>query len=145
MDWANSTEFLNTGPYSEHAEDKVIIFSTVRQMEMRHWEPGTVFYFYPNISYQYTLSSHTWVHRNAFLVTPWKDSISTSNKTIKKPQSEIKTTISEIKNALEGINSRLHEAKDSISNLENNTVENTLPEQQIFLINGKIQITSDTS
>ena len=39
-------------------------------------------------------------------------------ETIKKNQSEMKDTLNEMKNNLQGINSRVDEAKNQISNLE---------------------------
>ena len=51
-------------------------------------------------------------------------------ETKNKDQSEIKNAISEIKNPLEGINSRLDEAEDWISDLEDNAEKNTQAEQQ---------------
>ena len=45
-------------------------------------------------------------------------------------RSELKNTIIEIKNTLEGLNSRLDDAQDWISNLENKVVEITQLEHQ---------------
>ena len=53
--------------------------------EKRHWELTIILYFYSNKSYHYIsssygdTSSHAFVPRNAFLVTLWKDLISTGN------------------------------------------------------------------
>ena len=47
----------------------------------------------------------------------------------KKDQSEIKDTLTEVKNNLQGINSRVDEAKNEISNLEYKEVKNTPSEQ----------------
>ena len=49
---------------------------------------------------------------------------------IKKNQSEMHTILTEIKNTLQGINSRLHEAEDQITYLEYKETENTQSEQQ---------------
>ena len=46
-------------------------------------------------------------------------------ETINKNQSEIKIAISEIKNSLEGINSRLDEEDNQISALEDNMIVST--------------------
>lgn len=56
----------------------------------------------------------------------------------------MKNTITEMKDELEGITSRLDEAKDRISNLEDKTAENILSEEQkekiIIKNTGKRQI-----
>ena len=49
---------------------------------------------------------------------------------IKKNQPELKSTISEMKNTLKGVNMRLDEKEDPISNLDDKVVENTQLEQQ---------------
>ena len=49
---------------------------------------------------------------------------------IKKIQSEKKDTVIEIKNTLQGINSRVDETKIQISNLEYKEAKNTQTEQQ---------------
>ena len=49
---------------------------------------------------------------------------------IKKDQSEIKDTLTEMKNNLQGINSRVHEAENQISDLEYKETKNTQSEQQ---------------
>ena len=51
-------------------------------------------------------------------------------ETIKKDQLEIKNAISEINNTLEGIKSRLYEAENQISDLEDKGERNTQAEQQ---------------
>ena len=50
-------------------------------------------------------------------------------ETIKKNQPEMRNTISQIRNTLEGINSRQDEAEDQISVLENKVVENIQTDQ----------------
>ena len=45
--------------------------------------------------------------------------------TTKKNQSDMKNTITEIKNNLQGINSTVDEAEDQIRDLENMDAENT--------------------
>ena len=47
-----------------------------------------------------------------------------------KNQSEMKDTLTEMKNNLQGINSRVYEAKNQISNLEYKEAKNTQSEQQ---------------
>ena len=49
---------------------------------------------------------------------------------IKKDQTEMKTTITEMKNTLEGINIRLDKAQDWIGDLEENISENIQSGQQ---------------
>ena len=49
---------------------------------------------------------------------------------VKKKQSEMKSTITEIKNTSEGINSRLDIAEDWISDLRDRVAENIQQEQQ---------------
>ena len=49
---------------------------------------------------------------------------------IKKNQSELKNTITKMKNILEGINSRLNKAENQIGNLGDKIAENTQSEQQ---------------
>ena len=49
---------------------------------------------------------------------------------IKKNQSEVKNTITEMKNILGGFNSRLDDAEEQISNLEDRIVEITQLEQK---------------
>ena len=51
-------------------------------------------------------------------------------KTIKKNQSEMKDTLTEMKNNLWGINSRVDEAANHISNLDYKEVKNTQSEQR---------------
>ena len=51
-------------------------------------------------------------------------------ETIKKNQSEMKDTLNEMKNNLQGINSRVDEAKNQISNLEYKKAKNTQQEEQ---------------
>ena len=51
-------------------------------------------------------------------------------ETIRKTHSEIKATLTEMKNNLQGINSRVYEAKNQISNLEYKEAKNTQSEQQ---------------
>ena len=46
-------------------------------------------------------------------------------ETIKKNQLEMSNTITEVKNKLEGTNSRLDKADDKITDLENKVPENT--------------------
>ena len=53
------------------------------------------------------------------------NSMKTDIETIKKGQSESKNISSEINNTLEGINSRLGEAVDQISDLEDKVGKNT--------------------
>ena len=50
-------------------------------------------------------------------------------ETIKKNQSEMKYIPSESKNNLQGINSRMNEAENQISNLEYKETQNTQLEQ----------------
>ena len=45
-------------------------------------------------------------------------------------QSDMKNTISKMKNVLEGINNRLDEAEHQIRNLKEKVAENAQPEQQ---------------
>ena len=54
---------------------------------------------------------------------------STKIENMRKYQSELKTT-TEIKNTLEGINSRLEDAEEQISDLEDRVVQITKTEQQ---------------
>ena len=49
---------------------------------------------------------------------------------LKSKQTMMNTTINEIKNSLEGINSRIIEAEERISDLEDTTVEITTAEQR---------------
>ena len=49
---------------------------------------------------------------------------------IKKNQSEMKTTITEMKNILQGINSKVDEAEDQIREMGDKEAENTQSEQQ---------------
>ena len=49
---------------------------------------------------------------------------------IKKHQSEMKTTLTEMKDTLQGINSRVDEAEDQIRDLEDERAENTQSEHQ---------------
>ena len=51
-------------------------------------------------------------------------------ETIKKYQLEIKNTITQMKNTSEGLNIRLDEAEDQISNLNDKVAENFQSEQQ---------------
>ena len=51
-------------------------------------------------------------------------------ETIKMNQSEIKDTLTEMKNNLQGINSRVDEAENHINDLEDKEVGNTQLEQQ---------------
>ena len=51
-------------------------------------------------------------------------------ETINKGQEEMKNTISELKTIVEGINSRLDEAQDQISKLEDKVEKNTQNEQE---------------
>ena len=51
-------------------------------------------------------------------------------ETIKKNQSEMKDTLIEMKNNLEGVNSRVDEAENPISNLEYKKAKNTQLELQ---------------
>ena len=48
---------------------------------------------------------------------------------LKNKQTEMNDTISEMKNALEGINSRINKAEEQINELEDILVENTPAEQ----------------
>ena len=48
---------------------------------------------------------------------------------LKSKQTMMNNTINEIKNSLEGINSRIMEAEERISDLEDKTVEKTTAEQ----------------
>ena len=48
----------------------------------------------------------------------------------KEQQIEMKTKITEMKNTLEGINSRLNDSEEWISELEDRVVENTAAEQK---------------
>ena len=59
---------------------------------------------------------------------------------IKKNQSEMKTTITEMKNILQGINSKVDEAEDQIRDLEDKKVENTQSEQPPQKISKKLRI-----
>ena len=54
----------------------------------------------------------------------------TGIETIKKNQQKMKNTISEMKNTPEGINSRLDETEDQISDLGDKLSEHTQSEQQ---------------
>ena len=49
---------------------------------------------------------------------------------IKKKQIDMKYTITEMKNTLEGINSRLDDTKEQISKLKDRVMENTEAEQK---------------
>ena len=49
-------------------------------------------------------------------------------KTIQKNQTEVKNTITELKNALEGINSRLGDTEEWFSNLEDRIMESNKAE-----------------
>ena len=51
-------------------------------------------------------------------------------KTIKKNQSEIKDTLTEMKNNLQGIYSRIDEANNQNSDLENKEAKDTQSQQQ---------------
>ena len=48
---------------------------------------------------------------------------------LKNKQTEMNDTICEVKNTLEGINSRINEAEEQINELEDILVENTAAEQ----------------
>ena len=50
---------------------------------------------------------------------------------IKKSQTELKNTVTEMKNTLEGINSRITEAEEWISDLEDRMVQTIAAEQNI--------------
>ena len=52
------------------------------------------------------------------------------NRNHKEPARNLKNRISEVKNSLGGINKRLEEAENRISNLEDKEVKNTQSEQQ---------------
>ena len=49
---------------------------------------------------------------------------------MEKNQSEMKNTVTEMKNILQGFGSRVDEAEDQISALEDKEVDNTQSEQQ---------------
>ena len=51
-------------------------------------------------------------------------------KTIKMNQSEMKDTLTKMKNSVQGINSRVDKAKNQISDLEYKEAKNTLLEQE---------------
>ena len=51
-------------------------------------------------------------------------------KIIKKNQSEMKDTLTKMKNSVQGINSRVDKAKNQISDLEYKEAKNTLLEQE---------------
>ena len=53
-----------------------------------------------------------------------------SNKEIKKKKPELKNRVTEMRNTLEGINSRSEEAEEWISNLEDRGVESTQAEKK---------------
>ena len=53
-----------------------------------------------------------------------------SNKEIKKKKPELKNRVTEMRNTLEGINSRSEEAEEWISNLEDRVVESTQAEKK---------------
>ena len=63
------------------------------------------------------------------LVTRLKE-LSEDFNSIKKDQSQIKDTLTEMKNNLQGINSRVHEAENQISDLEYKEAKTTQSEQQ---------------
>ena len=56
--------------------------------------------------------------------------LSVDLSSIKKIQSEMKDTLTEIKNNLQGNNSRVDEAKNQINDLEHKEVKNNQSEQQ---------------
>ena len=64
------------------------------------------------------------------LVIRMLSELSENFNSIKKIQSEMKDTLIEIKNNLQGINSRVDEAENQISNLEYKAAKNTQSEQQ---------------
>ena len=52
------------------------------------------------------------------------------NSIKKKPQAEMKVTLSEIKKTLQGTNSRVDQAENQMNDLENKEEKNIQPEQQ---------------
>ena len=64
------------------------------------------------------------------LVIRMLSELSENFNSIKKIQSEMKDTLIEIKNNLQGINSRVDEAENQISNLKYEEAQNTQSEQQ---------------
>ena len=52
----------------------------------------------------------------------------------KKSQTELNSTITEVKNSLKGVNSRLDDTEEQISKLEDRVVEITEAEQKILKI-----------
>lgn len=63
-------------------------------------------------------------------------------ETIKKKQSKMKNKIIKMKNTLKGINIRIDEAEDGITNLEDKEVREGFPEEVMFELrsNGCIRI-----
>ena len=58
------------------------------------------------------------------------ENLNKETRTIKKSQSEMRTTITEIKDTLKGIDSQINEPKDWISDLEDKVEANTHSEQK---------------
>ena len=66
--------------------------------------------------------------------------ISEDLSSIKKIQSEMKDTLTEIKNNLQGNNHRVDEAKIQINDLEHKEDKNNQSEQPFFILSKKMRI-----